>query len=191
MTEVACMAHARRKFYEAQSSDIMRSMVVLAYVHLLYQVERQARDAQMEAAARLALRQERSEPLLDDLKAYLERERPKVLPKSPIAQAIGYMLSNWEVLVRYTKDGDLEIDNNSAERSLRGVALGRRNWTFFGSDNGGHTAAVLSSLIASAKRHHVDPFAYLRDVFARISAHPQNRLHELLPDQWAAAKARG
>ena len=188
VTEVACMAHARRKFYEAQSSDIMRSMVVLAYIHLLYEVERQAREAQWDAAARLALRQERAQPLLDDLKAYLERERLKVLPKSPIAQAIAYMLSNWEALVRYTEDGDLEIDNNAAERSLRGVAVGRRNWTFFGSDNGGHTAAVLSSLIATAKRHHIDPFAYLRHVFARISTHPQNRLEELLPDQWAAAQ---
>ena len=90
--------------------------------------------------------------------------------------------------MRYAKDGDLEIDNNGAERSLRGVAVGRRNWTFFGSDSGGHTAAVLSSLVASAKRHHVDPFAYLRDVFARISGHPQNRLEELLPDKWLATR---
>jgi hypothetical protein len=191
VTEVACMAHARRKHFEAQSSDMMRSMVVLAYIHLLYDVERMAREQKLNAAARLALRQERSVPLLDDLKAYLERERPRVVPKSPMAQAIAYMVSNWEALVRYANDGDLEIDNNRAENSLRGIAVGRRNWTFFGSDNGGHTAAVLSSLIASAKRHHVDPFAYLRDVFARISAHPQNRLEELLPDQWTAAQARG
>jgi transposase len=191
VTEVACMAHGRRKFYEAQSSDIMRSMVVLAYIHLLYDVERQAREGKLDAAARLALRRERSQPLLDDLKAYLERERPHVLPKSPIAQAMAYTLSNWDALVRYATDGDLEIDNNGAERSLRGVAVGRRNWTFFGSDNGGHTAAVLSSLVATAKRHHIDPFAYLRDVFARISAHPQNRLEELLPDRWAAALVRG
>jgi transposase len=191
VTEVACMAHARRKFYEAQASDIMRAMVVLAYIHLLYDVERQARESHLDAAARRALRQERSRPLLDDLKAYLERERPRVVPKSPIAQAIAYTLSNWEALVRYAEDGDLEIDNNGAERSLRGIAVGRRNWTFFGSDNGGHTAAVLSSLIASAKRHHIDPFAYLRDVFARISAHPQSRLEELLPDQWAAAQSCG
>lgn len=169
----------------------MRSMVVLAYIHLLYDVERMAREQKLNAVSRLTLRQERSAPLLDDLKAYLERERPRVVPKSPIAQAIAYMLSNWEALVRYSKDGDLEIDNNRAENSLRGIAVGRRNWTFFGSDNGGHTAAVLSSLIASAKRHHVDPFAYLRDLFARISAHPQNRLEELLPDQWTAAQARG
>jgi transposase len=191
VTEVACMAHGRRKFYEAQSSDIMRSMVVLTYIHLLYDVERQAREGKLDAAARLALRRERSQPLLDDLKAYLERERPRVLPKSPIAQAMAYTLSNWDALVRYATDGDLEIDNNGAERSLRGVAVGRRNWTFFGSDNGGHTAAVLSSLVATAKRNHIDPFAYLRDVFARISAHPQNRLEELLPDKWAAALVRG
>lgn len=189
VTEVACMAHARRKHFEAQSSDVMRSMVVMAYMHLLYDVEREAREGRLEAAARLALRRERSLPLLQDLKAYLERERPQVLPKSPIGQAIAYTLSNWDALVRYTEDGDLEIDNNGAERSLRGVAVGRRNWTFFGSDNGGHTAAVLSSLIASAKRHHIDPFAYLRDVFARISAHPRNRLEELLPDGWKAAQA--
>jgi transposase len=191
VTEVACMAHARRKHFEAQSSDVMRSMVVLAYMHLLYDVEREAREGKLDAPGRLALRQERSLPLLQDLKAYLERERPQVLPKSPIGQAIAYTLSNWDALVRYTEDGDLEIDNNGAERSLRGVAVGRRNWTFFGSDNGGHTAAVLSSLVASAKRHHIDPFAYLRDVFARISAHPQHRIEELLPDKWKAAQARG
>jgi len=189
ITEVACMAHARRKYFEAQSSDVMRSMVMLAYFHLLYDVEREAREKQLDAAGRLALRRERSQPMLDDIKAYLERERPKVLPKSPIGQAIAYTLSNWEALVRYSKDGDLEIDNNGAERSLRGVAVGRRNWTFFGSDNGGRTAAVLSSLIATCKRHRIDPLAYLRDVFERISAHPQNRLEELLPDQWQAARS--
>lgn len=189
ITEVACMAHARRKYFEAQSSDIMRSTVMLAYFHLLYDVERQAREQQLDAAGRLALRQEQSRPMLEDMHAYLERERRKVLPKSPIGQAIAYTLSNWEALVRYAKDGDLEIDNNGAERSLRGVAVGRRNWTFFGSDNGGRTAAVLSSLIATSKRHHMDPFAYLRDVFARISAHPQNRLDELLPDRWLTARS--
>jgi hypothetical protein len=189
ITEVACMAHARRKYFEAQSSDIMRSMVMLAYLHLLYDVEREARDKGMKAAERQALRQARSRPMLDDIQAYLERERPRVLPKSPIGQAIAYTLSNWEALVRYCEDGDLEIDNNGAERSLRGVAVGRRNWTFFGSDNGGRTAAVLTSLIASCKRLHIDPFAYLRDLFERISSHPRNRLEELLPDHWLAARA--
>jgi transposase len=188
ITEVACMAHARRKYFDAQSSDIMRSMVMLAYMHLLYDIEREARDNQLDGAERLALRQARSQPILDDIKAYLERERRQVLPKSPIGQAIAYTLSNWDALVRYCQDGDLEIDNNGAERSLRGVAVGRRNWTFFGSDNGGSTAAVLSSLIATCKRHQIDPFAYLRDVFDRISAHPQNQLEELLPDKWLASR---
>lgn len=189
ITEVACWAHARRKFFEAQTSDLMRSTVVLAYVHLLYEVEQEARDQSLKAEERRALRQAKSKPILADVKAYLERERPKVLPKSPEGQAISYTLSNWEALVRYSEDGDLEIDNNGAERSLRGVAVGRKNWMFFGSDNGGRTAAVLSSLIATCKRHHMDPFAYLRDVFERINAHPKNRLEELLPDQWLATRS--
>ena len=114
----------------------------------------------------LRLRQARSRPILDDIRAYLEAGRPKVLPKSPEGQAMAYTLSNWAALVRYCQDGDLEIDNN-----------------------GGRTAAVLNRLIATCKRLHLDPLAYLREVFERISAHPKNRLEKLLPDQWAAARA--
>ena len=185
--EVACMAHVRRKHWEAQSSDLMRSTVMLAYIRLLYDVEREARDQKLGSDARRALRQAKSKPILEDIHAYLEREQPQVLPKSPEGQAIAYTLSNWKALTRYCEDGDLEIDNNGAERSLRGIAVGRRNWTFLGSDNGGRTAAILSSLIATCKRLAIDPFAYLRDIFARLGAHPQSRLAELLPDQWQAA----
>ena len=110
-----------------------------------------------------------------------------VLPKSPLGTAINYCLGNWKALVRYAQDGKLDIDNNASERDLRPIATGRRNYTFFGSDNGGRTAAVLYSLIASAKRHGLDPFVYLRDVLARISDHPSNKLHELLPDHWKLA----
>jgi transposase len=188
VTEVACWAHARRKFYEAQSSDIVRSMVMLGYTRLLYDVEREAKERNMDADGRLALRQAKSVPILDDIKAYLEREKPNVLPKSPEGQAISYVLSNWDALVRYCEDGDLEIDNNGAERSLRGIAVGRKNWMFFGSDNGGRTAAILTSFIATCKRLEVNPFTYLRDIFHRISAHPMNRLHELLPDNWKTAQ---
>jgi len=184
--EVACMAHARRKHWEAQSSDLMRSTVMLAYIRLLYDVEREAREQQLKGEARRALRQKKSKPILDDIHTYLERERSQVLPKSPEGEAIAYTLSNWKALIRYCEDGDLEIDNNGAERSLRGIAVGRRNWTFYGSDNGGRTAAVLSSLIATCKRLGLDPFAYLRDIFERIGAHPHSRLAELLPDQWQA-----
>ncbi len=188
MREVACWAHARRKFYEAQSSDLMRSTVMLAYIRLLYDVEREARDRKLSAEQRRALRQDRSKPILDDIQAYLEAEREKVLPKSPIGQAISYALSNWAALRRYSEDGDLEIDNNGAERSLRGVAVGRKNWMFFGSDNGGRTAAVLNSLIATCKGLGTDPFSYLRDIFQTISAHPKDRLEELLPDKWMATR---
>jgi len=138
----------------------------------------------------LALRQAKSVPILDDIRAYLEREQPKVLPKSPEGQAISYTLSNWDALIRYCEDGDLEIDNNGAERSLRGVAVGRKNPSeagFFGSDNGARTAAILTSFIITCKRLQINPFAYLRDVFQRISAHPAKRLEELLPDNWKAA----
>ena len=111
-----------------------------------------------------------------------------MLAKSPEGQAIAYTLSNWQALVRYCEDGDLEIENNGAERSLRGVAVGRKNWMFLGNDNGGRTAAVLTSLIATSKRLGIDPFAYLRDIFAHISAYPQSRLADLLPDQWKEAR---
>ena len=185
--EVACWAHVRRKHWEAQSSDLMRPMVMLAYIHLLYDVEREARDQNLGGEARRALRQKKSKPILDDIHAYLEREQPHVLPKSPEGEAIAYTLSNWKALTRYCEDGDLAIDNNGAERSLRGIAVGRRNWTFYGSDNGGRTAAVLTSLITTSKRLGLNPFAYLRDIFERIGAHPQSRLAELLPDQWQAA----
>jgi transposase len=188
IVEVACWAHSRRRFFEAQSSDLMRSTVMLAYIRLLYDVEREARDGKLDGETRGALRQEKSKPILDDIHAYLEQEQPRVLPKSPEAEAIAYTLANWKALNRYCDDGNLEIDNNGAERSLRGVAVGRKNWMFYGSDHGGRTAAVLTSLIATAKRLAIDPFAYLRDIFERISSHPKNRLDELLPDQWLVTR---
>lgn len=188
VTEVACWAHSRRRIFEARDADPMRAMILLAYIRLLYDVEREARDRALDAAGRWALRQERSVPILADIEAYLRREQPHVLPKSPIGEAIAYALHNWAALIRYTEDGALEIDNNAAERSLRGVAVGRKNWLFFGSDTGGRTAAILTSLIITCKRLDVEPFAYLRDLFDRISAHPAQRLAELLPDRWQAAR---
>ncbi len=189
ITEVACWAHVRRKHFEAQSSDLMRSTVMLAYIRLLYDVEREAKVLRLTGDARKTLRQKKALPILEDIKTYLEREQPAVLPKSPEGTAVSYTLSNWDALVRYCDDGDLEIDNNGAERSLRGIAVGRRNWTFLGSDNGGRTAAILTSITASCKRLGVDPFEYLRDVLQRISTHPRNLLHELLPSEWKAAQA--
>ena len=110
------------------------------------------------------------------------------MPKSPEGQAIAYALSNWKALIRYCEDGDLEIDKNRAEGSLHRVAVGRKNWLFFGGDNGGRTAAAPTSFITTCKRLDIDPFVCLRDTFARVSTHPASRLAELLPDQWRAER---
>ncbi|MBM3792847.1 MAG: IS66 family transposase [Acidobacteria bacterium] len=182
LVEVACWAHARRKFYEARSSDLAGTTTALAYIGLLYKVERRAKDLGRED--RLAMRQRYAVPVLTELREFLERERVRVLPKSPEGMAISYTLTNWAALCRYSEDGDLAIDNNGAERSLRGITVGRKNWMFFGSDGGGRTAAVLTSFMASCQRLKIDPWAYLRDVLGRIGAHPVNALDELLHANW-------
>lgn len=182
--EVACWAHARRKFVEAEKTDPQRAYSAVAMIRLLYDVENEARD--LDAEARCALRQEKSLPRLGQIKTWSEKQKPEVLPKSPIGAAINYALSNWEALTVYTSDGDLAIDNNAAENALRGVVIGRKNWLFFGSDKGGQTAAILTSFIASCKRHGIDPFAYLRDVLTRIAATPLSQLDQFLPHRWVA-----
>jgi len=136
--------------------------------------------------ARHALRREQARPLLDAFAQWLRTAKAKVLPKSPMGGAVDYALSNWDALCRYTTDPGLHIDNNPAEQAVRAIALGRKNWLFFGSDRGGHAAAIHFSLIASARRHGLDPFAYLRDLLARIPTHPNRRIHELFPDNWKA-----
>ena len=106
------------------------------------------------------------------------------LPKSPLADAIGYALRQWEALCRYTEDGSLEIDNNGAENALRPLCLGRKNWLFIGSEAAAHRTMVLLTLVQTCKAHQVDPFAYLRDVIDRVSTHPMSRIDELTPRRW-------
>jgi len=180
--EIACWAHARRKFFDARGSDRARSHAALAFISRLYEVEREARV--LDAGDRKALRQERSRPILESFKRWLDCEASRVLPKSPIGQAVHYALGQWEALTRYIEDGLLEIDNNIAERALRRVALGRKNWLFAGSDEGGRRAAIVYSLVASAKDHRIDPFAYLRDVLERVSTHLARDIAQLLPANW-------
>jgi transposase len=198
VTEVACWAHACRKFYEARTSDAAASTQALAYIRLLYDVEDEAKKAAEQnqtdlASERHRLRQELAVPRLQQFKTWLESQQAQhggpVLPKSPMGQVILYAMNQWDALCVYTTDGDLSIDNNAAENALRRVAIGRKNWLFCGSDNGGHTAAVLFSLIATCQRHKVDPFAYLRDVLTRIAATPVSQLDPFLPDQWKARQA--
>jgi transposase len=194
IVEVGCLMHARRKFYEARTSDPPRSHQALAWIGLLYEIEREAKQwpgaehYEVFVAARHALRQERSVPIFTKFRAWLEAEAPKVLPKSPIGEAIGSALNHWEALKRPLEAGFLELDNGACERALKPIALGRRNWLFVGSDRGGQTAAVLMSLCTTCKDLGIDPQAYLRDVLDRISTHPARRIEELLPDRWQAIR---
>ena len=153
----------------------------------LYAVEERARTLSLSAEQRLALRQRVSVRLLGKLHKYLLELQPEVLPKSPSGAAVRYALNQWEALTRFLDDGELEIDNGATERANRDIALGRGNWTFFGSDGGGKTAAVLRSFIASCKRSGIEPFAWFRDVLSRIPAHSITRLSELLPHNWQPA----
>src|SRR5690349_14838892 len=187
LIEVACWSHARRYYFKALDSDQARMGPALLLIAQLYRVEDRARG--WSAEERLALRQRESRPVLDKLHGYLLGIQTEVLPKSPEGRAVRYTLKNWIALNRYCEDGDLEIDNNRTERSIRGVAVGRHNWIFFGSDQGGHTAAVLRSFVASCQRVAVDPYAWFKDVLTRIAVHPITRLEELLPHNWKLAQA--
>jgi transposase len=199
VTEVACWAHARRKFYDARNSDAVASTQALAYIRLLYDVEDEAKESATKADTNLAserirLRQQFAVPRLEQFKAWLQSQQAEhggpVLPKSPMGQAIAYAVNQWDALCVYTTDGDLNIDNNAAENALRRVAVGRKNWLFCGSDNGGVTAAVLFSLITTCQRHKVNPFDYLRDVLTRIAATPISQLDLLLPNRWKPAPSK-
>ncbi|KKL14062.1 hypothetical protein LCGC14_2519530, partial [marine sediment metagenome] len=181
--ELLCWAHARRKFYEARKHEPQLSHTAIVWIKLLYDVEKEIKELSSEQ--KYAVRQEKSVPILNDFKEWLDGiTLEQALPQSPIRQAINYAINGWEALCRYTEDGDLAIDNNVAERQMRPIAVGRKNWLFFGSDRGGRTAAILSSIAQSAKRHNLNVYVYLRDVIARISDHPASQLHELLPDNW-------
>jgi hypothetical protein len=189
LVEVACWAHTRRHFLEALENDSARMGVVLAYIGKLYGVEKAARQSGITGEDLRLLRQQAAVPLLAELHGYLRRIGEDLLPKSAAGQAVSYALTNWPALTRYCEDGALSIDNNHTERTLRGIAVGRRNWLFVGSDQGGRTMAILRSFVGSCELVKVDPFEWFRDVLARIGEHSMQALEELLPHRWAAAQA--
>jgi transposase len=183
--EAACWAHVRRKFYDlhvAHKSQVAAEAI--ERIAALYAIEKEIRGH--PANHRREVRDARARPLLDSLKQWLEETLGKLSRKSDTALAVRYALSRWQALLRYVDDGRIEIDNNAAERSLRTVALGRKNYLFAGSDAGGERAAAIYSLIGTAKLNGLDPEAYLRNVLSRIADHPINRIDELLPWNFAA-----
>jgi hypothetical protein len=199
-TEAGCNAHARRYFFEAKSQEPALVARVLRLYKRLYAVEREAKEkwpaltaaaptaeALAEAVAgRLELRRRRSRPIMKALGKTIDiiRRRELALPKSPLGKAITYAQGQWDALTYFLSDGRIEADNNCSERAIRPLALGRKNWLHLGSRRGGRAAAVLFSLVQSARRHGIDPFVYLRDLLTRIPTHPQSRIHELFPDHW-------
>jgi transposase len=178
--QAVCWAHVRRHFYDleqAHSSPVARE--ALQRIGALYGIEEPIRGRPPDE--RRAVRQAQARPLVDSMRQWFEATLSKLSRKSETTVAIRYALSRWDALTRYIEDGHIEIDNNAAERSLRGVALGRKNYLFAGSDAGGERAAAIYSLIGSAKLNGLDPEAYLREVLTRIADHPINRIDELLP----------
>jgi transposase len=184
IVEVACWAHARRKFFEARSNAPREANEILEWIRQLYDIEDRAQDFTPEQ--RQALRQRESVPIIDRIEKYLDDLSERILPKSALGKAMTYARNQRAALRQYVNDGRLTIDNNVSERTLRLQAIGRKNWEFLGSEQAGPRAAVLFTILAGAKRHHLEPWAYLRDVLLRLSA-GETDLESLLPDRWAAS----
>jgi transposase len=190
VVHVACNAHARRRFVEAQASAPEEAGEALTYIRGLYKVERELADqfAANDDSGRQRYRSAQTAAVREEFHAWLVAQRARALPKSPLGEAVGYALSNWEALMRYTEQGYLAIDNNLSERALRQVVVGRSNWQFCGSAEGGRTAAALYSVVGTCKHLGIDPFAYLREVlpglFTLGDGPREEALASWLPDTW-------
>ena len=189
VSEVACWAHVRRKFFDIHKANgAPLALAALDRIGALYAIEEDARGLPPEV--RRAIRQSRAGPLIEELRTWMEASLRRISGKSELAGAIRYALTRWRQLTRYRDDGRLEIDNNAAERAIRALFLGRKNWLFAGSDDGGERAAAIYTLTETAKLNRIDPAAWLIDVLARLATHPAKRIDELLPWHWAAAQGR-
>jgi len=180
ITLYGCLAHARRKYENSKNNDPQRAEYVLDRMRKLYMVERQARESNMSYDQRKELRIEKSFPVLQELEKWMKEQLPEVLPKSSIGQAISYTLKLWPRLTRYIDNGQVEIDNNLIENSIRGVALGRKNYMFAGSHEAAQQAAMIYSFLGTCKINDVEPLGWLKDVLQRIPDHSIQRLDELL-----------
>jgi transposase len=181
---VGCWAHCRRRFFEIAKVQKTPGLAAqaLAWIARLYAIEATIKD--LSPDQKHDIRQSQAVPLLTDLRSWLEGHFPKLLPQSPLAQAFGYALRNWESLMRYTENGVLDPDNNAMERAIRPIAVGRSNYLFAGSSRGGRAAATMYSLLGTAKLNGLNPYIWLKDALTRLPSHPSNRVDELLPLAW-------
>jgi transposase len=190
MSHIACMAHIRRKIYEAREDAPAPSKQLLAAIQGLYRIEAQAKVDKIGLPALLELRSKESRPIFENVGKLLksfEKMRP---PKTPFGKAISYALNQWKAMERYLGVPEAEIDNNSIEHALRGVVMGRRNWLHVGGEVGGERAANLFSLTISCHRLRVEPYAYLCDIVPRLSSHPQREIWKLTPRGWRDSRAK-
>jgi transposase len=189
-----CWAHTRRKFYEALEANGAAAAWYVAEIQKLYRVEREAREAGLDAVCRGALRSEQAKPILEQIKARLDTDlgNAEILPSSPLGKAVRYALGIWPGLIRYAEPehGDVEIDTNEVENAIRPTAVGKKNWLFIGHPKAGQTSAIIYTIIENCRLNDIDPMEYLLDVLPRIMDHPRNRIRELLPRAWKEARAQ-
>ncbi len=184
ITQICCLAHARRKFFESKTSDKELAEYALTRFHDLYEIERNCKEHHLSYDEIKNVRQREAVPILNELKEWMTGQYKTLLPSSPIRTAIAYSLERWDRLCYYTKDGMLNPDNNPVERSIRPVAVGRRNYLFAGSHKGAERLAMIYSLMGTCKLNEVNPYDWLKDVLDKINRWPINKIHELLPHHW-------
>jgi transposase len=184
VTLLHCMAHARRKFFDAQKNDAARSQYVLEQMQQLYAIERDCKEKNLSVEQKQAVRQQKATPILEQLGKWMKEQYMQVLPKSLIGQALAYSISRWDKLSIYTTDGMLCIDNNPVENSIRPVAIGRKNYLFCGSHEAAKRTAMLYSLLGTCKMHGVNPFIWLKEVLTILPSYPINKIKELLPHNY-------
>ena len=184
LTLVNCMAHARREFFEAKQNDPQRAEIALNFIQKLYKIEEKKPNENLSTQEITKRRQEKCPPILKEFKEWLDAEHLHTIPKSPIGKAIAYSLNRWAKLTRYATDGNINIDNNLIENAIRPLALGRKNYLFVGSDEGGKRTAMMYSFFATCKAHNVNPLQWLTDVLNKIPKYSISKIHELLPHLW-------
>jgi transposase len=184
ITLLHCMAHARRKFIEAQNNDAARSAYALEQMQQLYAIERGCKEKNLSDEQKQSVRQQQAAPILEHLGKWMKEQYTQVLPKSPIGQALAYSIQRWDKLSVYTTCAMLCIDNNPVENSIRPVAIGRKNYLFAGSHEGAKRSAMLYSLVGTCKMNNVNPFTWLREVLTIIPSYPVNKIKDLLPHNY-------